>query len=235
MLEGYAGFALPRLEPGMRVVDVGCGRGAITLSLGTAAHPISVLGVDADVAEVALARKSAERARVSTVDFIAACPEGLPLPSSSVDVVFSHALLEHVPQPQAVLAECARVLRPGGTLAVSTPDWSKAKLRPKTANVDAALRGRHLLHRRAGGDPFAGRHVADWVVRAGFRDVRAKARFHAEIGYRELAERVEAELAEAIHIRQDQQLASAARSAWMWVRNGNGEFAQCWMEVLATR
>ncbi|MBK1785056.1 class I SAM-dependent methyltransferase [Prauserella cavernicola] len=238
MLEGYAGFVLPRLEPGMRVVDVGCGRGAITLSLGSAAHPIHVLGVAADTGDLAHARKAAEQARVSTVDFVAASPDGIPLATSSVDVVFSHGLLEHVADPQAVLAECARVLRPGGTLAVSTSDWSKAKLRPKTANVDAALRGRHLLHRRAGGNPFAGRHVTDWVLRAGFRDVRSKTKHHPGPAYRELAEQVETELAAAIRSQDgsaDQQLASAARSAWMWVRDGSGEFAQCWTEVLATR
>ncbi|WP_199429959.1 class I SAM-dependent methyltransferase [Qaidamihabitans albus] len=242
MLEGYApetaGFVLPLLGSGMCVLDVGCGRGSVTLSLGTAVHPVYALGVDADPEQLAFARTAARRASVSTVDFVAAVPHALPLPRGSVDVVFSHALLEHVPAPLDVLAEFARVLRPGGTLALSTADWSRAKLRPKTANVDAALRGQYLLHRRAGGDPFAGRRVGEWVQRAGFRDVRSRARHHEGIGYRELARSVEERLAAAVQSpvgERDPQLASAARSAWMWVRGGGGDFSQCWVEVLARR
>ncbi|PRX44759.1 ubiquinone/menaquinone biosynthesis C-methylase UbiE [Prauserella shujinwangii] len=242
MLEGYApeaaGFVLPLLRSGMRVLDVGCQGGTATLSLGTAVHPVHAVGVDRDHGRLAAARQSARRAAVSTVDFLAAAPHALPLPPGSVDLAFSHALLESVSSPLEVLAELARVLRPGGTLALSTADWSRAKLRPKTANVDAALRGAYLLQRRAGGNPFAGRHVADWVERAGFRDVRVRARFHAAVGYRELAHRVEERLAAAVQApegERDQQLASAARSAWMWVRGGGGDFSQCWVEVLARR
>lgn len=175
---------------------------------------------------------------MSTVEFVVSRPESLPLCSGVADVVFSHGLLETAVAPMAVLAEFFRVLRPGGTLALSTVDWSKARLRPRTANVDAALRGWNLLQRRLGVDPFAGRRVADWVQRAGFRDVRSRARHHADIGYLALAREVEAGLAAAIHRPDggpDQQLASAARSAWMWVRDGSGDFSQCWVETLATR
>lgn len=225
----------------MRVLDVGSFRGgqvASTLSLGTAAHPIRVLGLAADPADVTDARRRAARASVSTVEFVVSRAESLPLCSGVADVVFSHGLLERSVAPMAVLAEFFRVLRPGGTLALSTMDWSKARLRPRTANVDAALRGWNLLQRRLGVDPFAGRRVADRVQRAGFRDVRSRARYHADIGYLALAREVEAGLAAAIHRPDgvpDQQLASAARSAWMWVRDGAGDFSQCWVETLATR
>ncbi len=206
-------FAQPLFGPGMGVVDVGCGPSSITL------------GIDGGH-------------RASTVDFLRADARALPFADASVDVIFAHAVFEYLEQPGVALAEFRRVLRPGGSLALSTSDWSRARLRPKTANVDAALRGHYLLWRRAGGDPFAGRSIAAAVAAAGFTDVRTKTRYRVDATYRALANYVEARLVTALETATTpdrDQLASAARSAWSWARSGDGDFAQCWMELLATR
>lgn len=207
-------FAQPLFAPGRWVVDVGCGPGSITLGIGN------------------------ERdRRSSTVDFLTADACSLPFAAASAEVVFAHALFEHLAKPEAALAELKRVLKPGGTLALSTSDWSRARLRPKTANVDAALRGHYLLHRRAGGDPFAGRTIAAAVAAAGFADIRTKTRYLSDMTYRALAAHVEARLVAALETATTpdrDQLASAARSAWSWARSGDGDFAQCWIELLAT-
>ncbi|ANN14622.1 ubiquinone biosynthesis protein [Amycolatopsis orientalis] len=206
-------FAQPLFGPGMGLVDVGCGPGSITLGI-------------------------ADGHRKSTVDFLVADARALPFAEASVDVVFAHAVFEQLKEPGAALAEIRRVLKPGGSLALSTSDWSRARLRPKTANVDAALRGHHLLCRRAGGDPFAGRSIPAAVTAAGFRDVRTKIRYRTDATYRSLATYVEACLVTALETATTpdrDQLASAARSAWSWARSGDGDFAQCWTELLATR
>lgn len=206
-------FAQPLFGPGMGVVDVGCGPGSITLGIG-------------------------DGHRKSTVDFLVADACALPFAEASVDVVFAHAVFEHLREPVAALAEIRRILKPGGSLALSTSDWSRARLRPKTANVDAALRGHYLLCRRAGGDPFAGRSLPAAVVAAGFTDVRTKTRYRTDATYRALATSVEARLVTALETATTpdrDQLASAARSAWSWARSGDGDFAQCWTELLATR
>ncbi len=206
-------FAQPLFGPGMGVVDVGCGPGSITLGIG-------------------------DGHRKSTVDFLWADARALPFAEASVDVVFAHAVFEYLREPGAALAELRRVLKPGGALALSTSDWSRARLRPKTANVDAALRGHYLLCRRAGGDPFAGRSIPAAVAAAGFTDVRTKIRYRADATYRALATSVEARLVTALETATTpdrDQLASAARSAWSWARSGDGDFAQCWTELLATR
>jgi ubiquinone/menaquinone biosynthesis C-methylase UbiE len=231
-----ATFAQPLFRPGSWVVDLGCGPGSITLGLAAESR---VAGVDLDAGQVALARAAARRAGRSTVDFLVASAYDLPFADESVDVAFSHALFEHLSRPAEALAELRRVLRPGGRLALSTSDWSKARLRPKTANVDAALRGHYLLRRRAGGDPFAGRHIADECARAGFTEVVSRARYREDMSYRDLAKYVESRLDEALTDpdfgRDRDQLASAARSARVWTRGGDGDFSQCWVEVTATR
>lgn len=237
MPEGFAGFVLPLLRSGMRVLDAGCATGALTRAFGTAAYPIQVLGVDVDVSRLAGARHDAESAAVSTVDFVAGQPSALPFAAEAFDVVFAHGVVERTRDPLAVLGELSRVLRPGGTLALSTTDWSRTRLTPRTANVDAALRGWHLVRQRAGGDPFAGKRIAAQVALAGFHDVRAKARYHPGAGYVELAREVEADLASEIEKNgRDPLLASAARSAWAWVRGGDrGDVTECWVEVVARR
>ncbi|OXM70450.1 methyltransferase domain-containing protein [Amycolatopsis vastitatis] len=231
-----ATFAQPLFRPGSWVVDLGCGPGSITLGLAAESR---VAGIDLDAGQVALARAAARRAGRSTVDFLVASAYDLPFADESVDVAFSHALFEHLSRPAEALAELRRVLRPGGRLALSTSDWSKARLRPKTANVDAALRGHYLLRRRAGGDPFAGRHIADECARAGFTEVVSRARYREDMSYRDLAKYVESRLDEALTDpdfgRDRDQLASAARSAHVWTRGGDGDFSQCWVEVTATR
>jgi ubiquinone/menaquinone biosynthesis C-methylase UbiE len=229
-----AEFAMSLLHPEARVLDVGCGPGSITLGLVPSAR---VLGVDCEPGQVALARATAKRVNSSTVDFLAASVYQLPLPDECMDVVFSHALFEHLARPAEALAELRRVLRPGGSIALSTSDWSRAKLRPRTANVDAALRGHFLLRRRSGGDPFAGKRLAEHVERAGFKVVRTRTRHRSDMGYSELARYVEARLVAALEEagRDRDQLASAARSAWAWVRGGDGDFHQCWIEIVATR
>jgi ubiquinone/menaquinone biosynthesis C-methylase UbiE len=229
-----AEFAMSLLNPQARVLDVGCGPGSITVGLIPAAR---VLGVDSEPGQVALAREAAKIVGSSTVDFLAASVYELPLPGESMDLVFAHALFEHLARPADALAEIRRVLRPGGAIALSTSDWSRAKLRPRTANVDAALRGHYLLRRRTGADPFAGKKIVGHVEQAGFRVVRTRTRHRADMGYRELARYVEARLVAAIEQpgRDRDQLASAARSAWAWVRGGVGDFEQCWTEVVAVR
>ncbi|WP_370969296.1 methyltransferase domain-containing protein [Amycolatopsis sp. cg9] len=229
-----AAFAQPLFRPGAWVVDLGCGPGSITLGLAPESR---LVGVDRDAGQVELARAAARRAGRSTVDYLVASAYDLPFASGSVDVAFSHALFEHLSAPLDALAELRRVLRPGGRLALSTSDWSKARLRPKTANVDAALRGHYLLRRQSGGNPFAGRVIAEQCAAAGFTEIVSRARYRSDMSYRDLAKYVEARLDAALKEegRDRDQLASAARSAWMWTRGGDGDFSQCWVEVTATR
>jgi SAM-dependent methyltransferase len=106
--------------PGRRVLDLGCRYGALTRAYA-AGH--EVVGVDVD-------RDALARAAEIGVDTVwADVEERLPFESSSFDVVVAGELLEHLRYPERVIAEAQRVLRPGGTLVGSIPNFFRLKNR----------------------------------------------------------------------------------------------------------
>ena len=112
------------IPPGGIALDVGCGPGSVTASLGRAAGP-DVLALGVDISEPMLAR--AVRAEAGPqIGFLRADAQRLPLRDETVDAVVSIAVLQLVPDPAAALAEMARVLRPGGRLAVMVPTAGRA-------------------------------------------------------------------------------------------------------------
>lgn len=105
-------------------LDVGSGPGTITASLARAAGPDG-LALGIDISEPMLAR--AVRAESGPqVGFLHADAQRLPLRDDTVDAVVSFAVLQLVPDPVAALSEIARVLRPGGRLAMMVPTAGRA-------------------------------------------------------------------------------------------------------------
>jgi arsenite methyltransferase len=112
------------IRAGGIALDVGCGPGNVTASLARAAGP-DALALGLDISEAMLAR--AVRAEAGPqVGFLRADAQRLPLRNETVDAVVSIAALQLVPDPAAALAEMARVLRPGGRLAVMVPTAGRA-------------------------------------------------------------------------------------------------------------
>ena len=106
------------------VLDVGCGPASITASLARAAGPDGLaLGVDRSGAMLARAVRAETGPQIG---FVRADAQRLPLRDATVDAVVSMAMLQLIPDPAAALAEMARVLRPGGRLALLVPTAGRA-------------------------------------------------------------------------------------------------------------
>jgi SAM-dependent methyltransferase len=112
-----------RTGPGTTVLDVGCGFGLESLRLARAVTPGgSVTGVDASARFVAEAQRRAA-AEGLTVTFVEGDAADLPFPDDAFDVTRAERVLVYLPDPDAALAEMVRVTRPGGRIAVITPDF----------------------------------------------------------------------------------------------------------------
>ena len=177
-----AKFLLPHLKPGMRLLDVGCGPGSISVGLAAAVAPGPALAIDLGEDVVAQARQHAsevgaanlrvERGDVLTLDQ----PGGF-------DVVFAHQVLQHVPDPGAALAAMRRLLAPGGVVAVRDSDYGVCTWSPASAEITRWLEIYSAVARRNGGEPDAGRHLYGWVRAAGFSDAQVSGTTWTFPGY----------------------------------------------------
>lgn len=143
-----------------RVLDAACGTGYGGAHLVDQGEAASVVGVDIDAHAVAYARRRFGADRPN-IEYRACSAAATGLPDHSVDVVTSFETIEHVPDPDALLAEFARVLVPGGRLIMSTPnDWGLTahhvhSFTPDSlrASIDRYFTAQQWLGQRAGDVP----------------------------------------------------------------------------------
>ena len=112
--ETHAKHLMPRLKPGDRVLDIGCGPGNISIGLADAVKPGELYGIDIEPSQVEIANQLARTGGRDNATFQVADALALPFEDGSFDVVHCRETLMYIPDTQAALAEVMRVLKPGG-------------------------------------------------------------------------------------------------------------------------
>ena len=130
-----AAFFLPFLKPGMRLLDCGCGMGALTTSLADWLAPGEVIGIDREPSQVEAARAWAAEKNIQNVHFEIGNIYEIPYPDSSFDAVFAFTVLEHLREPRRAMGEMRRVLKSGGVAGIYDPDYETMLQAPSTPGL----------------------------------------------------------------------------------------------------
>lgn len=132
-------------QPGEFVLDIACGRGRSTFSISHRVPRCVALGIDIDTASLRIARglhgspKPPRRTRLPAQHFACADALQLPLADASVDRILALECAFHFMDRRRFLAECFRVLRPGGRIAVIDFAWKNLAARQAAASEPIAI------------------------------------------------------------------------------------------------
>ena len=164
-----AAFAHLGLEPGMSVLDCGCGTGDMLALIAKLIAPGEARGGDASEAMLREARRRAEAAAVANLRFESMDVQRLPFSDGRFDRVLATQLLVHVPEPRRALHEMCRVTAHRGRVAIADMDWDTLVV----ASSDKGL-GRRFTRLFSDGvrNGVVVREYKGWLAAEGFVNVQ---------------------------------------------------------------
>ncbi len=176
--QANAAYLLPYLKPGQRILDFGCGPGAISVDLAEAVAPGGELhGIDMEESQIESARDMAKERGISNADFHVGDVTDFPFADAYFDVAHCHDVLLHVPDTQAVLAEVKRVLKPGGIIACREAIIESSFMYPDFGALRESWYMYEDILETDAGHPQMGKELKSHFCEAGFKDIRIYASF----------------------------------------------------------
>ncbi|MBE9079081.1 methyltransferase domain-containing protein [Romeria aff. gracilis LEGE 07310] len=220
----HAAFLMPHLQKSSRLLDCGCGPGSISCDFASVLTSGHVIGIDRESSQIELARNRAVSRNLTNITFNIGSIYELPFSDSSFDVVFAHAIFEHLASPNAALSEVFRVLVPGGIAAIRSPDWGGFLVSPDVPGLEAAIDSYAKIQVANGGDVFVGRKLPGLLRSAGFDLLRFSATYDCCQSPQLIAEYLALKLPDA-----------EANTLRLWSQQPDAVFAQAWCEILGTK
>lgn len=162
------------LHPGMHVLDVGCGTGAVTRILAERVSPGKVIGLDLSEERLSVARKIAKEQGISNVEYVRADVRDLDPKDKTFDLTYSRFLFQYLSEEDAMdtLTGMKRLARPGGTTTVADLDGNHLYRYPTDDELDMFMTMWLKEAEKAGFDAFVGRKLYSMFRKAGFRDIQ---------------------------------------------------------------
>lgn len=165
------------LEPGESIVDFGSGLGQFTRLMASAVGPgARVVGIERDASQIAQARNLATMENQETlVEFRQGNATAAPLGADewgSFDLAHARFLLEHVPNPERVVEQMARAIRPGGRVVIIDDDHGDFRPWPEPQGFQDIWKAYVATFEANGSDPYVGRKLVSLLAKAGLTPVR---------------------------------------------------------------
>jgi SAM-dependent methyltransferase len=165
------------VRPGWRALDLACGpRGTLELLAERVGGDGQVLGLDINPVHVTQARQLVSQRGLRNVRVTVGDARATGLPSASFDLVHARLLLVNIPDPEAVVAEIVRLLRPGGTVACEEADGALMLCHPPDTAYDRLNATFREMYARLGADLGIGRRLHQLLDDAGVVDIGIEAR-----------------------------------------------------------
>lgn len=170
----YGGSCGVTFSPGERVCELGCGPG-INLWIASQTENGSYVGVDSNAAQIETATRLATELGLVNVQFQVGDARDTKLPDSGFDAVFCRCLLVHLQNPEKVMDEAYRLLRPGGVLYLLEPDDESVRTSSDLTPVRDCWRARLKYLQDVLGIPKEGAiRLHELMLNSGFEDVNIK-------------------------------------------------------------
>src|SRR5688572_7951865 len=163
-----------RYPAGSRVLEVGCGTGAQTVTLARNSPDARFVSFDRSEVSLERPRERVRAAGVTNVELRREDLFSLPFAPGSFDHAFVCFVLEHLPHPVAALTEVRRFVRPGGTITVFEGDHGSAYFHPDSDVARRAIWCQEELQRLMGGNANIGRQLYPLLQQAGYAQVRVE-------------------------------------------------------------
>jgi ubiquinone/menaquinone biosynthesis C-methylase UbiE len=174
---------------GSRVLEVGCGVGAQTVTLARNSPNALITSIDKSEASLAEAKAKVGAAGFTNVQFQQADLFTLPFAPASFDHIFVCFVLEHLSRPIEALHALKQVLKADGTITVIEGDHGSAYFHPDSEAAQRAIRCQVELQRRTGGNAMIGRELYPLLRHAGYGAIRVSPRMvYADSSKPELVE-----------------------------------------------
>ncbi|MEO5988775.1 MAG: methyltransferase domain-containing protein [Candidatus Eisenbacteria bacterium] len=162
-------------QPGERVLEVGAGLGQFARAVATATGE-RVVAVERSPEQLGRAQQLEAQANdTGAIDWREGDALALPLTEDewgSFDVAHARFLLEHVPDPQAVVDAMAKAVRPGGRVVIEDDDHEMFRPWPEPPHVLSVWRAYIRTYDRLGNDPLVGRRLVQLLASAGLKPSR---------------------------------------------------------------
>jgi ubiquinone/menaquinone biosynthesis C-methylase UbiE len=167
-IENSCFYLIPRIEPDMKILDVGCGPGNLTCDFARLVPQGSVIGLDRSEHVLDEAKKMAGNRGVTNISFVTGNIFSLDYPDDEFDIVHAHQVLQHVGDVSSAMKEMYRVAKPGGIIA--TRDLIDYLHWPVSKELELFGEVFHKIAERIGGVPKTGAKYRKFAREAGIAE-----------------------------------------------------------------